>query len=481
MGQNIQKPLKLEGVPNKKQREFFLSKKKHIAYGGARGGGKSWAMRRKFVLLCFRYPGLNCLLLRRTLPELRENHMLPLQKELYGFVKYNGDTKTFTFPNGSRIVLGYCATEADVHQYQGQEYDVIGFEEATHFTDTQVMNISTSLRSTRTDFDTRVYYTSNPGNVGHAWFKRKFIDREYRGSEKPEDYEFIQALVYDNDVLMKNDPDYIMMLENLPEDQKKAMLYGDWNVFEGQFFSEFNTIEHVVKPFTIPDDWEIYKTLDYGLDMLACYFISQTPDNHFYIIGEIYEKDKIVSDASKLIIEMEKNLLKRSDGTKRTIKQSIAPPDIWSRHVETGKSAADMFYENGVNWDKGNNDRVNGWLAIKEMLKIVEINDPITGEKTKDSQLKIFSTCTNIIRTLPQLQHDVLKHNDVAKNPHELTHAPDALRIFSLYWISGGGELYSNKPTVKKIKWTKDMVEDYYNGTPYIKERMVEKYGELNI
>lgn len=473
--------LVLEGTPNVKQREFFLSDKRFIAYGGARGGGKSWAMRRKFILLCLKYPNLKCLLLRRTLPELRENHQLPLQRELYGFVKYNSDEKSFTFPNGSRIRLGYCDTEADVYQYQGQEYDVIGLEEATHFSESQKDFLVTCNRSTRTDFKPRMYFTSNPGNVGHAWFKRLFIDREYRNKERPEDYEFIQALVYDNDVLMKTNPEYVTSLENLPEDMKKAMLYGDWNVFEGQFFSEWNSIYHVIKPFNIPTHWRIYRTLDYGLDKCAVYWIAQSPDNKFYVVDELYESELIVSEASKKILEIDKRVLDKEHNPDRTIEIGIAPPDIWSRNQETGKSAADIFHECGVEWAQGNNDRINGWLAVKEMLKLVDEKDPLDETKTVTlSQMRIFDTCTNLIRTLPQLQHDTIKPNDIAKQPHELTHAADAVRMFALYWISGGDITYVNKPSKPKIKWTEDMYEDYYRGSPYIKERMIEKYGEPN-
>lgn len=469
----------LEGVPNPKQEEFFMSTKRHIAYGGARGGGKSWAMRRKFVLLCLQYPGIQCLLLRRTLPELRENHQLPLQKELYGFVKYNSDEKSFTFPNGARIRLGYCDTEVDVYQYQGQQYDVIGLEEATHFTETQKDALTLCNRTVRDDFTPRMYYTSNPGNVGHVWFKRLFIDREYRNNEKEEDYEFIQALVYDNKVLMEANPEYVQTLENLPEDQKRAMLYGDWNVFEGQFFGEFSSEVHIIKPFQIPEDWDIYKTLDYGLDMCACYFIAQSPDNHFYVIGEVYKSNLIVSEASKEILAKEREILNKVDNPSRTCRLSLAPPDIWNRHPETGKSTATIFGENGIDWFEGNNDRIAGWLSLKEMIKVVDTVDEQTGEHKLDCQLKVFTTCPNLIRTLPQLQHDALKDNDVAKNPHEITHAPDSIRIFSLYWLSGGDTTFVNKPASKKIVWTDDMIEDYYKASAYIKERMIEEYGEI--
>ena len=159
-------------IPNPKQIQFFKATARHIAYGGSRGGGKSWAARRKAVSLAINYDGLKILLMRRTFPELRENHILPLRAQLYGYAKYKESDKSFEFPNGSRIKLGYCDNEADVYQYQGQEYDVIFLEEATNFTESQRDFIMTANRSTRTDFTPRMYYTANPGGVGHAWFKR---------------------------------------------------------------------------------------------------------------------------------------------------------------------------------------------------------------------------------------------------------------------------------------------------------------------
>lgn len=218
----------LHGTPNSRQREFFLSRARHTAYGGARGGGKSWAMRRKFVLLALRYPELNLLLLRRTLPELRENHIIPLQRELYGIAPYNSTERVFRFPNGSRIKLGYCDTAQDVYQYQGQEYAIIGMEEATHFTEEQMRFLTTCNRTTRTDISPRMYYTCNPGNVGHAWVKRLFIDRQYQQGENAEDYNFIPAKIYDNRILMNADPNYVKQLLALPEDLRRAHLDGDW-------------------------------------------------------------------------------------------------------------------------------------------------------------------------------------------------------------------------------------------------------------
>jgi phage terminase large subunit len=408
--------MKLKGVPNPRQEDFFMATARHIAYGGARGGGKSWAMRRKFVLLALKYAGLRLLLLRRTLPELRENHVLPLMAELAGFAKYREDEKAFILPNGSRIKLGYCDTERDVYQYQGQEYDVIGLEEATHFTESQKDFLTTCNRSTRTDFKPRMYYTANPGNVGHTWFKRLFIDRDYRGSERPEDYVFIPARVYDNKVLMDTNPEYVQTLENLPEDLRRAHLEGDWDVFAGQYFPEFSREIHVIEPFDLPGDWRRYITIDYGLDMLAAYWVAVDGQNKAYVYKELYQSDLIISEASKRIKEVT---------GKDKIYCRYAPPDLWNRRQETGKSAADLFRENGVSLVKANNDRVQGWYNLKEWLK------PYDDEQgVRTAHLVIFKNCVNLIRCLPQLQRDEKDPNDVATEPHELTHGPDAIRYF---------------------------------------------------
>lgn len=467
-----------------KQEQFMKSKKRYTAYGGARGGGKSFAARWKAVLLAMRYSGIQILLLRRTLPELRENHLIPLQKILKTekrdknerFADYKDVTKEFIFGNGSRIKLGYCDSENDVLQYQGQAYDVIIMEEATHFTEFQFQTLTESNRPSGLmdeDFNPRMYFTCNPGGVGHQWVKRLFIDKTYKNSERDDDYEFIPSLVYENTWLMEHDPDYIRTLENLPENRRNAMLYGNWDVYDGQFFGEFDRNIHVIDPIKLPTSFRLYRAMDYGLDMLACYHIIINPKGEILVIHEIYEKNLIVSEAAMKIKEVTHAL----GFTERDVFATLAPEDLWSRDATTGKSAFDIFYENGLTLTKVSTDRVNGWLAFKELLFVYEIRDALTGNPVNTSKMKIFSVCRNLIRCIPLTQYDDTRYNDASREPHEITHAPDAIRYFSIYWIGTPSVEMMQKSV--RMQWTQDMLDDYYNADDKIKERMVEKYGAI--
>ena len=395
-----------------------------MAFGGARGGGKSWVVRVKAVLLCLYYKGIKILLIRKTYPELRENHILPLQKMLRGIAEYREIEKVFVFPNGSRLKFGYLQTENDVLQYQGQEYDVIFLDEATQFTEFMFNTLTACLRGAN-KFPKRLYLTCNPGGVGHAWVKRLFIDRNFKPTENPDDYVFIKSRVYDNRALLENDIGYVSMLENLPENMRKAWLDGDWDIFDGQYFTEFNRDIHVCEPFEIPKSWIRYTAMDYGLDMLAHYWIAIDEKNEVFVYRELYESGLIVSDAAKRI--------KSCEETDEEIYARLAPPDLWNAQSTSGKSTALLFDENGLVLERANNDRIAGWLAVKELLKPEERLMP-DGTFEKRSRIHIFSTCRNLIRTLPLLQYDEKKINDVANEPHELTHAPDALRYFAISW-----------------------------------------------
>ncbi len=401
--------------PNEKQRLFFESSARYTAYGGARGGGKSWAMRMKMVLLAVNYEGINILLLRRTLGELRENHILPLQKLLTGIAEYRESQKEFRFGNGSRIKLGYCDGESDVLQYQGQSYEVIGMEEATHFTYFQFQCLTECNRasgSMKKPFTPRMFLTANPGGVGHDWFKRLFVDRQYRGNEKAENYAFIRSLVFDNAYIMENNPEYVETLMALPEKRRAAMLYGDWNSFEGAFFPEFCEEVHVCVPFEIPPDWQRFRALDYGLDMTACLWFAISPEGRVYVYRELYESGLLLSEAAAKI--------RTATPRQESIRYTVASPDLWNRRQESGKSGAEIMTAAGLTGlKKAQNERINGWRIVREYLK--------DGEDGK-SALCIFRGCDNLIRCLPLLRFDSNVREDAADTPHEITHAPEALR-----------------------------------------------------
>ncbi len=404
----------LKGYPNPRQVEFFCSRARHTAYGGARGGGKSWAMRRKFVLLALRYSNLQLLLLRRTLPELNENHARPLQTELSGFVNYNQTHREFTFPNGSRIKLGYCDNEKDVYQYQGQEYDVIGLEEATHFTESQMQFITTCNRSVRSDFSPRMYYTCNPGGIGHAWVKRLFIDRRYRESEQAEDYVFIPARVTDNPVLMRT-PSYLKTLENLPEPLRRAHLNGDWDVLAGQYFGEFSRERHVLEPFVVPKSWRRFRAMDWGYNDPCCVlWFAVSPGGRVYVYREYYEREVLSSETAKRI---------RSLTGEEKIAYTAASPDAWQcRGMNAsgelpGMSIAEVFAHGGVPLLRADNTRVPGWQRVREYLADGDDGQP---------RLCIFRCCQNLIRTLPMLTFDENFVEDVGGACED--HAPEALR-----------------------------------------------------
>jgi phage terminase large subunit len=405
--------LRLRGAPNPRQEEFLRAGQKYVAYGGARGGGKSWALRRKCVILAMTCPGIRILLVRRTLPELRENHLLPLMGELGKYVRYISGERAFVFPGGSRLRLGYCADESDTAQYQGQEYDVVCMDEGTQFTEYQFTCLNACLRGGLSGMPKRFYITCNPGGVGHAWVKRLFIDRDYRAGERAEEYAFIPARVRDNEFLMKNDPGYLRQLESLPDELRRAWLDGEWDAFAGQFFSEFNRRTHVCRPFEIPRGWKRIFSADYGLDMLAGLWVALSEEGTAYVYREIYRSDLIVSEAARAILALE------APGEEIALR--LAPPDLWGRTRDSGAAVTELFARGGVCFCRANNDRIQGWMALREWLRA-----PDGAPK-----LKIFETCANLIRTLPMLRFDSRCVNDAATQPHEPTHAPDALRYFA--------------------------------------------------
>lgn len=408
------------GVLYPKQIEFVTSKKRYTAYGGARGGGKTHALRKLAEVGALQYPGIKILIVRRLFTELQKNHIEPICKDVSSALgRYNVQLHTMYFVNGSIIQFGHFQSyDTAFQEYQGQEYDWILIDEATQFTYSEFRLLGGCLRGVN-DIPKHFYLTCNPGGIGHQWVKRLFIDRDFKTdsanpeeNENPDDYLFIQALVEDNKALMGT-PDgaaYKGMLSSLPENIRAAHRYGDWNALSGQYFPEFKPEHHVCKPFPIPDHWQRYRAFDYGLDMLACLWAAIDEAGRIYIYRELKVPNLIVTDAAELI--------KSNTGRNEKIQITFAPPDMWNRQKDTGKSMAELFMLNDVPIIKADNQRVQGWLQVKECLKDV-------GGKPV---MMIFDTCKELISDLQTIQASEKNPNDCATEPHEITHSCDSLR-----------------------------------------------------
>jgi phage terminase large subunit len=403
------------------------------------------------------------MIVRKTYPELQENHINPLVEMLHCYhpdraeriANYNDAKKNITFPNGSRILFRYCSNDADAQRFQGTEVDVLFIDEATHQSEERFKKLAACVRGVN-ECPKRIYITCNPGGEGHGWVKRLFVDRQYESGENGDDYLFIQAKVTDNHALMESNPDYIRQLESLPEHLRRAWLDGDWDAFIGQYFPEFSRQRHVIEPFPIPKEWRRWRVFDYGLDRLACLWVAMDSARNVYVYKELGKSNMPISEAAKAILDM--------TNEDEEIYATFAPPDMWSRSQETGRDKAQIFYENGLQLYKSSNDREAGWLAVKELLKV---------DSNGEARLKIFSNCRELIKCLPALQIDQKRPTDCAVEPHDITHMPDALRYFAASWSR---PVEPEKP--KKVKYSPDLMEDYYNASDEERKVMIARYGE---
>ena len=408
------------GSPNSDpQWRFFLSTAKYTCYGGARGGGKSWAVIRKAAMGAYNYKEIKILVVRREYEQMENPIIQPMLKILApGTYQYNKTDHLLTFSNGSIIKFGNMPDyeAATAGKYQGQSWDWLFIDEATQFTEQEFRGLAAIVRGDKGDkIPKRVYLTCNPGGVGHFWVKRLFVDRQFRDKENPDDYVFIPATVDDN---VDINQDYKDQLDLLPEDIRRAHRYGDWNALSGVYFGEFTDGVHSCKPFPIPAHWQRYRAFDYGLDMFFCIWVAVDENGRCYVYREYSQKDMVVSKAAAKQLE-----LTRPD---ENIYFSIAPPDMWSRSNDSGKTRAATFAENGVGLVKADNNRIQGWSALKELFKLKP--DGLPG-------LRIFDTCGTLIECVKCLQHDKKNPDDVSKEPHGITHGPDALRYFAQTYV----------------------------------------------
>lgn len=417
---------------------FLESDKKYIGFGGARGGGKSWAVRTKAELLSLAYPGIKCMIVRKTYPELTENHINPMCETLKchhmdrneRLASYNDSKKNITFPNGSRILFRYCDNEKDADRFQGTEVDVLFIDEATHQSEEKFKKLSACVRGVN-DFPKRIYLTMNPGGEGHHWVKRLFVDRQYEKGENPDDYVFIQSLVTDNKALMESNPDYIRQLEALPPKLRKAWLEGDWNIFDGMFFEEFKDDPdhyedrqwtHVIAPFDIPDGWKIYRSFDWGYNKpFSCGWWAVDYDGVVYRILELYGCTETANEGLKWTPHQVFQKIHEIETEHRWLKGKkiigIADPAIWD--AETGESIADVANKHYVYFKPGDNKRLPGWMQVHYRMAFDENGFPM---------MYIFNNCKAFIRTIPLLQFDEHKVEDLDTDGED--HIADEMRYF---------------------------------------------------
>ena len=419
-------------APNPKQRQFLLDRHRYVAFGGARGGGKSWAVRAKAVLLAANYPGIKIMIVRRTYPELRANHINPLRTLLGDCAEYRETNKEITFPNGSVILFRHCENASAVDKYQGTEVDVLFLDEATQLTEEEYDRFKICVRGVN-DFPKRVYLTCNPGGVGHAWVRRLFVDRAFRETEDPADYSFIRSLVTDNAALMASDPEYVKQLRALPPKLKKAWLDGDWNIFEGQFFEEFRDDPahyqdrlhtHVIAPFEIPREWHIVRSFDFGFARpFSCDWWAVDHDGRAYLILQLYGCTDTPNEGVKWHPDRIFSEIRRIEREHRWLKDrsidGVADPSIWD--ASRGEAIIEAADRHLVYFGKGDNQRLPGWMQCHYRLAFDETGRPM---------VYFFNTCRAAIRTLPLLQYAAANPEDLDTTQED--HFADSFRYFCM-------------------------------------------------
>jgi hypothetical protein len=393
------------------------------------------------TLLCLKYAGIVCMIVRRTYPELKANHIRPFKKMLrLGMkgnpIKYNDSEKSITFPNGSLILFKYCSDDSSADAFQGTEADVIYLDEATLLKEEWIEKIKACLRGVN-DFPHQMKYTMNPNGVSMPYFKRIFIDRRYVNDENPEDYSFIQSLVTDNQALLKADPSYLKLLESLPPKIRKAWLEGNWDTFEGLFFDEWRedpspailkehdiTFEdaktyglwcHVIHPFDIPPDWKIVRGYDWGfgrpfsVSWNAIPPVDKGQDAPIYRILELYGCTETPNEGVRWTNKQQMAEIQRIEREHPWLKGrqiiGIADPSIWDgSHDADGISCVETAEKFGLWFEKGNNERIAGWMQLRERMMFDENGKAL---------FYVFEGCKAFIRCCPLMMHDEHKVEDL--------------------------------------------------------------------
>lgn len=389
-----------------KQREAFVKSMTTpvLFYGGAKGGGKSYLVRAKEIARRMKFKGTRGLIIRKTLPELRSNHITKLFEE-YPATRdwFNKTEKILYYPNGSSTEFSYLQSTDDVYTYQGREYEDISIDEITQHEEQVFKILRSSLRTTKKNVKPTMLLTGNPGGVGHGWVKRLFIERQFRAEENESDYLFVQAKVHDNRALLDADPDYVKRLYDLPDHLRRAYLDGDWNIFAGMAFDQLSHATHIVDPFELPKGTRYFAGYDHGYNhpfsLVVCAIV---PDGTVYVVDHYTSRLKDVAEISKGVLE--------HVGDRHI--QIFAGPDIWSRGRDGGPSIYDQFLTNGLRGRvaliQAHDDRIQG---VAEMRKYINYRNTKSGTP----RLYFFKNTIDVFNTVSGMQFDGRRPEDVLK------------------------------------------------------------------
>ena len=427
--------------PNKgPQTDFLASSEREVLYGGAAGGGKSYAMLAD-PLRYLAHPQFSGLLLRRTTEELRE--LVWKSQELYPKIipgiKWSERKMQWTSPSGGRLWLSYLDRDDDVLRYQGLSFCWIGFDELTQWPTAFAWDyLRSRLRSTAPDLPVYMRATTNPGGAGHVWVKKYFIDpssvgKTFAATDEngnilvyPKGHtkegqslfnrKFIPAKLFDNPFLAQSG-DYETMLLSLPENQRKRLLEGNWDVAEGAAFPEFDRTIHVTEPFDIPKNWPKFRACDYGYGSYsAVLWFCVAPDGQLIVYRELYVSKVLAKDLANKVLHLEED-----DGT---ILYGVLDSSCWHRRGDTGPSLAEQMILQGCRWrpsDRSAGSRISGKNEIHRRLQIQEEFD-----EDNTPGMVVFHNCTNLVSQLPVIPLDPKNPEDV--NTRSEDHLYDALR-----------------------------------------------------
>ncbi len=433
--EELRREKKVIWSPQPKQIEFMQRPEYEAFYGGAAGGGKSDSLLME-ALRQVNIPHYKGLIIRKTYPELSE--LIDKSLRFYGAAfpkaKYNGSEHVWKFPSGAKIYFGSLHHAKDKIKYQGKEFDFIGFDELTHFTWDEYSYLFS--RNRPSGKGTRVYMraTGNPGGIGHGWVKSRFITAappkttiwESYSVEAPDGGEikmkrdriFIPSTVFDNPALLQNNPEYLASLAMMSEAEKKALLYGDWDCFSGQVFSEWRDDpagyetrrwSHVIKPFLIPEHWKIVRGFDFGFSRpfsVGWYAVDEK--GVLYRIAEYYGCTGVPNEGIRINpkeiaagireIETTHPLLKGKSIT------GVADPSIFEK--SRGESIAEQMedFPHFISWEKGDNTRLAGKMQFHYRLAF---------DEEGRSMFYCFDTCKHFLRTIPNLVYDEAKVEDI--------------------------------------------------------------------